>query len=57
MYLGLPGLASIFLRNWLMKTVFWSPDTKLVVRAGLGVFYNQDIGNGISTWRATSPAE
>ena len=25
--------------------VSWSPDTKLVVRAGFGVFYNQDIGN------------
>jgi hypothetical protein len=25
--------------------VSWSPDTKLVVRAGYGVFYNQDIGN------------
>ena len=25
--------------------VSWSPDSKLVVRAGMGIFYNQDIGN------------
>src|SRR5215469_2606935 len=25
--------------------VSWSPDSRLVVRAGVGVFYNQDIGN------------
>jgi len=27
--------------------VSWSPDTKLVVRAGYGIFYNQDIGNAV----------
>ena len=33
-------------RNWAPRVgVSWSPDTKLVVRAGFGVFYNQDIGN------------
>ncbi len=25
--------------------ISWSPDSKLVVRAGYGIFYNQDIGN------------
>ena len=25
--------------------ISWSPDSKLVVRAGFGLFYNQDIGN------------
>ena len=33
-------------RNWAPRVgISWSPDTKLVVRAGLGIFYNQDIGN------------
>ena len=33
-------------RNWAPRLgVSWSPDTKLVVRAGFGIFYNQDIGN------------
>jgi hypothetical protein len=33
-------------RNWAPRVgVSWSPDTKLVVRAGVGIFYNQDIGN------------
>ncbi len=33
-------------RNWAPRLgVSWSPDSKLVVRAGAGVFYNQDIGN------------
>jgi hypothetical protein len=33
-------------RNWAPRIgVSWSPDAKLVVRAGFGVFYNQDIGN------------
>ena len=27
--------------------VSWSPDTKLVIRTGFGVFYNQDIGNAV----------
>ncbi len=27
--------------------ISWSPDSKLVVRAGFGVFYNQDIGNAV----------
>lgn len=27
--------------------ISWSPDSKLVVRTGFGVFYNQDIGNAI----------
>ena len=33
-------------RNWAPRVgLSWSPDTKLVVRAGMGMFYNQDIGN------------
>jgi Carboxypeptidase regulatory-like domain len=33
-------------RNWAPRLgISWSPDSKLVVRAGAGVFYNQDIGN------------
>uniref|UniRef100_Q01NB5 TonB-dependent receptor n=1 Tax=Solibacter usitatus (strain Ellin6076) TaxID=234267 RepID=Q01NB5_SOLUE len=33
-------------RNWAPRVgISWSPDTKLVVRAGFGIFYNQDIGN------------
>jgi hypothetical protein len=33
-------------RNWAPRvSVSWSPDSQLVVRAGVGVFYNQDIGN------------
>ncbi len=33
-------------KNWAPRIgVSWSPDSKLVVRAGVGVFYNQDIGN------------
>ena len=27
--------------------ISYSPDSKLVVRAGFGVFYNQDIGNAV----------
>ncbi len=27
--------------------ISWSPDSKLVVRAGFGVFYNQDVGNAV----------
>jgi hypothetical protein len=27
--------------------ISWSPDSKLVVRAGFGIFYNQDIGNAV----------
>jgi hypothetical protein len=27
--------------------VSWSPDSKLVVRTGFGIFYNQDIGNAV----------
>ncbi|HEY2013742.1 MAG TPA: TonB-dependent receptor [Bryobacteraceae bacterium] len=27
--------------------ISWSPDSKFVVRAGFGVFYNQDIGNAV----------
>ena len=33
-------------KNWAPRLgVSWSPDTKLVVRTGIGMFYNQDIGN------------
>ncbi len=33
-------------RNWAPRVgVSWSPDSRLIVRAGLGIFYNQDIGN------------
>ena len=33
-------------RNWAPRAgISWSPDSKLVVRGGLGIFYNQDIGN------------
>ncbi|HKE25130.1 MAG TPA: TonB-dependent receptor [Bryobacteraceae bacterium] len=33
-------------RNWAPRVgVSWSPDEKLAVRAGIGIFYNQDIGN------------
>ena len=35
-------ITAIGRRAW---DVSWSPDTKLVVRAGFGIFYNQDIGN------------
>jgi len=27
--------------------ISWSPDSKLVVRAGFGIFYNQEIGNSV----------
>jgi hypothetical protein len=43
--------------NALMKTQYhnfaprlsiaWSPDSKLVIRTGFGLFYNQDIGNAV----------
>ncbi len=40
-------------RNWAPRLgVSWSPDTKLVVRAGFGVFYNQDIGNAVFRYGA-----
>jgi len=33
-------------RNWGPRVgISWSPDAALVVRAGIGMFYNQDIGN------------
>ena len=28
-------------------SIAYSPDTKTVVRAGFGIFYNQDIGNSL----------
>ncbi len=34
--------------NWAPRvSISWSPDTRLVVRAGAGIFYNQDIGNAV----------
>ncbi len=34
--------------NWAPRvSVSYSPDAKLVVRAGVGLFYNQDIGNAV----------
>lgn len=34
--------------NWAPRIgVSYSPDSKLVIRAGVGVFYNQDIGNAV----------
>jgi hypothetical protein len=32
--------------------ISYSPNSKLVIRTGYGIFYNQDVGNAYSTWRA-----
>jgi hypothetical protein len=41
-----PALMQTQYNNWAPRIgVSYSPDTKLVIRAGFGVFYNQDIGN------------
>ena len=46
-------------RNWAPRVgVSWSPDEKLVIRAGMGIFYNQDTGNATYLiWRGILRAE